>query len=138
MGMDWKRYLSPPWREREGNKFFICLVPVGIGCMVMAMGGVYFEGLRERLGGFFAGAGMAAGGAGTLALAYGQWPEETRFAWKVTARVGFLPLAPCFVLMELPSLLESVGGWGCAGLCAITVIPFGLSLIRLIWKKRNA
>ena len=56
MGMDWKRLLCPPWREREGNKFFICLVPVGIGCMVMAMGGVYFEGLRERLGGFFTGA----------------------------------------------------------------------------------
>lgn len=138
MGMDWKRYLSPPWRERAGNRLFTGLVLSGAVLMVLALGGVYFEGLRERLGGFFTGAGMAAGGAGTLALAYGQWPEDARFAWKVTARVGFLPLAPCFVLMELPSLLESVGGWGCAGLCAITVIPFGLSLIRLIWKKRNA
>ena len=138
MGMDWKRLLCPPWREREGNKFFICLVPVGVGFMVMAMGGVYFEGFPARLGGFLAGAGMAAGAAATLALAYGEWPEENCFALKLAARIGFLPLAPCFVFMELPFLLECVGGWGCAALSTLTVITFGLSLIRLIWKKRNA
>lgn len=138
MGMDWKRYWCPPWGERHGNKIFTALVLGGIALMVFGMSGVYLEGFRARLAGFFAGAGMAAGGAGTLALAYGDWPEETRFAWKAAARAGFLPLAPCLVLMELPSLLEWVGPWGCAGLSAITVIPFGLSLIRLIWKKRNA
>ncbi len=138
MGMDWKRLLCPPWREREGNKFFICLVPVGIGCMVMAMGGVYFEGLPARLGGFFAGAGMAAGAAAALALAYGEWPEEDCFALKLAARIGFLPLAPCLVLIELPSLLESVGAWGCVALSALTVAPFGLSLMLLILKRRNS
>lgn len=138
MGMDWKRLLCPPWREREGNKFFICLVPVGIGCMVMAMGGVYFEGLPARLGGFFAGAGMAAGAAAALALAYGVWPEEDCFALKLAARIGFLPLAPCLVLIELPSLLESVGAWGCVALSALTVAPFGLSLMLLILKRRNS
>ena len=106
--------------------------------MVFALSGVYLEGLRPRLAGFFAGASLTAGSAGTLALAYGQWSEETCFAWKASARVGFLLLAPCLVLMELPPLLECVGSWGCVGLSAITVIPFGLSLIRLIWKKRNA
>ena len=138
MGMDWKRLLCPPWREREGNKFFICLVPVGIGCMVMAMGGVYFEGLPARLGGFFAGAGMAAGAAAALALAYVVWPEEDCFALKLAARIGFLPLAPCLVLIELPSLLESVGAWGCVALSALTVAPFGLSLMLLILKRRNS
>lgn len=138
MGMDWKRYLSPPWRERDGNKVFTALVLGGVVLMVFAMSGVCLESFRARLSGFFAGAGMAVGGAGTLALAYGEWPEETRFAWKAAVRSGFLPLAPCLVLMELPELLECVGGWGCIALCAVTVIPFGLSLIRLIWKKRNA
>ena len=72
MGMDWKRYLSPPWRERAGNRLFTGLVLSGAVLMVLALGGVYFEGLRERLGGFFTGAGMAAGGAGTLATASGR------------------------------------------------------------------
>lgn len=138
MGMDWKRFLSPPWMERDGNKLFTALVLVGAALMIFAMSGVYLEGFRARLAGFFAGAGITAGGTGTLMLAYGQWPEETRFALKVTARVGFLPLAPCLVLMELSFLLEHVSIWCCIGLCAITVIPFGLSLIRLIWKKRNS
>ena len=106
--------------------------------MVMAMGGVYFEGLPARLGGFFAGAGMAAGAAAALALAYGEWPEEDCFALKLAARIGFLPLAPCLVLIELPSLLESVGAWGCVALSALTVAPFGLSLMLLILKRRNS
>lgn len=105
--------------------------------MVFALSGVYLEGIRARLSGFVAGACLTAGAAGTLALAYGEWTVETCFAWKVTVRVGFLLLAPCLVLMELTNLLASVGVWGCMGFSAVTVIPFGLSLVQLIWKKRN-
>ena len=137
MGMDWKRFQRPPITEWAGRDIFIGIALGGITVMVIALGGVYLDGFRARLGGFLAGAGLTLGAASTLALAYGDWPEEDCFALKIAARAGFLPIAPCAVLAELPYLLEELGPWGCAGLSAITVVPFGLSLTRLIWKKRN-
>lgn len=135
--MDWDKFLHPLIGERRGRDFFVGAVLCGFVLMVMALGDVYLDGLG-RLAGFFAGAGLMAGAACTLALAYGEWPEEIRFALKVAARVGFLPLAPCFVLIELPYLLEEVGAWVCVALSCLTIVPFGLSLIRLIWKKRTS
>lgn len=135
---DWHRFWIPPVRERAGNRFFTSLVLCGAAFIVMSLGGIYFDGFRARLCGFLAGAGLAAGAGSTLALAYGEWGDETRFALKIAARSGFLPLAPCAVLIELPYFLEGLGVWGCVGLSALTVIPFGLSLILLIVKRRKS
>ena len=112
MGMDWKKFQWPPIAERKGARIFKAFTIGGIVFMILALGGVYLDGLRERLCGFLAGACLTAGAGGTLALTYGDWSEEGRFALRIAVRLGFLPIAPFAVLIELPYFLEDVGIWG--------------------------
>lgn len=133
---DWERFFLPPLTERQGTKVFKGMAGAGIVVMVMALGGLGLGGFRARLCGFLAGAALAAGSWGTLALAYREWPEEDRFALKIAVRAAFALTAPLFVLIELPFLLESVGVWGCVALSALTAVPFTLSLIYTAIKKK--
>ena len=136
MRMSWDRFLHPLIGERRGRDFFVGAMLGGFVLMVMALGDVYLDGPGRLFGGFF-GAAMALGSGGTLLLAYADLTEDSRFVWKVIVRIAFLLLGPFAMAMDFSFFLNA-GVWCCAALCCLTIIPFGLSLIWLIWKKRKS
>ncbi len=79
------------------------------------------------------GLGVIAGCGGTLALSYEKLAEDDVFPVRLGVRVGFMLVGPGAVLAKVPSLLELDQGWllGAIG-CAVTVIPFGVSLALLL------
>ena len=136
--MGLKKFLRPPIPERSGRDLFVTGVLGGLTVMVMALGGISMDGLLERVCGFFFGVALSVGSGGTLALAYADLAEDSRFAWKIAVRIAFLPLGPLVMAMNFSFFLNE-GVWACLALsCCSTIVPFGLSLIWLILKKRNS
>jgi len=88
------------------------------------------------------GLGLLAGAGGTLALSYEKVAPEDIFTIKVILRVGFLAVGPAaaalFCCVEPPEADNMRPLWAALAVCAITVIPFGLSLLKLfLWHQRG-
>ena len=134
----WKDLWTPtPYALRNGRRLFWSLLAAGLAMAVWALAdfGGDLEAL-ERAGLGLAGLGLLAGAGSTLALSYGP-AEDDVYPFRVLSRVGFLLVGPGMVLSELPGLLRDFDWWVSLLGCAATVVPFGLSLGKLIWKHER-
>lgn len=101
------------------------------------MAGFFGEGIIDRIGFVLGGAGMLAGGGGTLLLASGKLAEGDVFPVQVIVRVGFMVVGPGAVLIDFPSLLEDMGWQFCLFGCVASVVPFGIALLVLLRRRRK-
>lgn len=138
---DWTpKPVEPRWVWR-GRQFFITVGMMGI---IFFFGS--FLGLAKNVWDGIAmavlGAGLLAGAGGTLALSFGKVVPADEFWVKALLRVGFMVTAPamlCVFAPENPTEVRDVGEFvfRCAVFGSFTVVPFGLSLIKLVIQHRK-
>lgn len=139
--IDWRpKPAEPYWLERC-RRFFWLLTALGLLCFFgsfLGLADTLWEGLAMAV----LGAALTAGAGGTLALSYEKVPKGNVFLVKILCRVGFMAVAPALLLAVLagePMPWEEIrrlSPWW-AALCGVTVLPFGLSLLKLILKHRR-
>lgn len=133
--------MRDPWLDMIRKPFW-GMAAGGVFALFFGLTGLYCVGIPDRITFLLVGLCFIAGGGGTLALSYDKVSEDERFAVRVIVRVGFMCIAPVAGLYNLMSnppdlkeFLENIQIY--AAVCAITVVPFGFSLLRLIWKEHK-
>lgn len=120
--------------------FFASIALIGL-CVVL-YGAIGYDGmgLWEHIAYVLTGVALMTGGGGSLALTCEELQGNRRFSVHVMTCVAYMMLAPLFLLCLLASDRRAwENGSILRGILvsAITVVPCGIYLICLIWKRKR-
>lgn len=121
----------------QGRRLFWLVAASGLCILAYGLNSFSSGAWREGLGMLLVGAGMLTGSGGTLLLSYGKVEGDDVFPLQIAIRIGFMLIGPGVVLTELPYLLRDVGWGTCLAGCAATVVPFGIAILVLLYRKKQ-
>lgn len=131
------------YMSQYGNKLFGCAALFGL-CLVIegifdvGYGEYALRGSWERIFGAFTGTAMVVGFGGALVLFHNKkMRPDARFLLELAVLMSFLSLGPLVMMLKFSYFMAAGGALVCGLICCATVIPFGLSLVYLLVKRRK-
>lgn len=137
-----ERALEPYWLKR-GRDVLLYIALAGI--IFLAISPFCFETLIECLGGILLGLSLLLWAGCWLILSYGKVKnEDNQFLLKCLVRIGGMLLGPALsvIFFGMDTGAAKTRTWEeiCSGaviISALSVLPFGLSLLKLILLRRK-
>lgn len=129
------------WRQRS---YLWAMALAGLPCLGGAVYGLGLEAPLPALGMLLLGCGLTAAGGSFLLGCYRQLTDKGAFRAFLVNRTGLLLLGPAAALILQPwrevasgTLTRAQCAGICAALCAASLLPCGISLIRVVQKRRT-
>lgn len=129
------------WRPTGRNWFCMCgMTIMGMGLTVVSFGGLLGGNILAFLGTMLGGLGLTVAGASFLIGCHWKLTERNQFRACLVNRVGIMVWGPAVVLADRPwRYAETLRGAVllCIFICAVSVVPCGISIAHLIWTRRR-
>lgn len=132
-----------PYYVYQGRKFLFIAVLLGIALFI---GGLFFfDTGAESVGGVLFGLGLLLWAGNWLVLSYGKIEnEDDQFLMKCLVRIGGMLFGPALsvIFFGMDTGAAGIRTWeeiclGAVIISALSVLPFGLSLLKLVLLRRK-